>query len=79
MPAIFSIGQLLTLGTFEAEFPERCGIAEIDHRASGIQGFVEKPEKPLSNRAAAGIYVAEHEIFDYFPEPEKSSVSGSWF
>ena len=64
---------LLTLGTFEAEFPERCGIAEVDSQGV-VQGFVEKPEKPLSNRAAAGIYVAEPEIFDYFPEPETSSV-----
>jgi mannose-1-phosphate guanylyltransferase len=64
---------LLTLGTFEAEFPERCGIAEIDQQGL-IQGFIEKPEKPLSNRAAAGIYVAEPEIFDYFPERCNSQV-----
>lgn len=64
---------VLTLSTFEAEFPERCGVAEIDHQQI-IQGFVEKPKKPLSNRAAAGIYVADTRIFDYFPEPEKSSV-----
>jgi len=64
---------VLTLGTFEAEFPERCGIAEVDEQGV-VQGFVEKPEKPLSNHAAAGIYVAEPEIFDYFPEPEASNV-----
>jgi mannose-1-phosphate guanylyltransferase len=64
---------VLTLSTFEAEFPERCGIAEIDHQQI-IQGFVEKPETPLSNRAAAGIYVAEPEIFDYFPQQKTLSV-----
>lgn len=64
---------VLTLGTFEAEFPKRCGIAEIDQRQI-IQGFVEKPEAPLSNRAAAGIYVAEPTIFDYFPESKNLSV-----
>ena len=64
---------VLTLSTFEAEFPERCGIAEIDHQQI-IRGFVEKPKTPLSNRAAAGIYVAEPAIFDYFPEPENLSV-----
>lgn len=64
---------VLTLGTFEADFPERCGIAEIDHQQI-IQGFVEKPKVPLSNRAAAGIYVAEPAIFDYFPEPKTLSV-----
>ena len=64
---------VLTLSTFEAEFPERCGIAEIDHQQI-IQGFVEKPQTPLSNRAAAGIYVAEPEIFDYFPQQKTLSV-----
>lgn len=64
---------LLTLGTFETEFPQRCGIAEIDSEGV-VQGFVEKPEKPRSNLAAAGIYMAEPEIFDYFPEHSNSSV-----
>jgi mannose-1-phosphate guanylyltransferase len=64
---------VLTLSTFEAEFPERCGVAEIDHQQI-IQGFVEKPQTPLSNRAAAGIYVAEPEIFDYFPQQKTLSV-----
>lgn len=62
---------VMTLGTFEAEFPERCGIAEIDHQQI-VQGFVEKPREPLSNRAAAGIYVADKRIFDYFPEEQDS-------
>ena len=64
---------VMTLSTFEAEYPERCGIAEIDHQQI-IQGFVEKPEAPLSNRAAAGIYVAETDIFDYFPEQKPLSI-----
>ena len=68
---------VLTLGTFEAEFPERCGIADIDSDGV-IQGFIEKPKKPLSNRAAAGIYVADPKIFDYFPQhsiAEQTSAS----
>ena len=64
---------VLTLSTFEAEFPERCGIAEIDQQQI-IQGFVEKPENPQSNRAAAGIYVAEPNIFEYFPNQQSVSV-----
>lgn len=63
---------LLTLGTFAAEFPERCGIAEINDQGV-IEGFVEKPHAPRSNRAAAGIYVAEPAVFDYFPEWSQSS------
>lgn len=58
---------ILTMGTFAAEFPEKCGIAEVDDQGL-IQGFVEKPEQPTSNCAAAGIYVATPRIFDYFPE-----------
>ena len=64
---------VLTLSTFEAEFPERCGVVEIDHQQI-IQGFVEKPKIPLSNRAAAGIYVADTKIFDYFPEHKNASA-----
>ena len=33
---------------------------------------MEKPREPLSNRAAAGIYVADRRIFDYFPEEQDS-------
>ncbi len=64
---------MLTLGTFTAEFPERCGIAEIDS-AQIVQGFVEKPKAPASNRAAAGIYVAEPSIFNYFPAGGSNKV-----
>ena len=62
---------VMTLGTFEAEFPERCGIAEIDEEQV-IRGFVEKPQVPASNRAAAGIYVADKGIFDFFPAVQDS-------
>lgn len=58
---------LLTLGTFKADCPQKCGIAEID--ADGmVKGFIEKPQKPVSNCAAAGIYIAEPTIFNYFPD-----------
>jgi mannose-1-phosphate guanylyltransferase len=56
---------VITLGTFSAEFPQKCGIAEVDEQGI-VQSFVEKPKHPLSNCAAAGIYVAEPAIFDYF-------------
>lgn len=57
---------VMTLGTFSAKCPQKCGIAEVD--AQGVvQSFVEKPKHPLSNCAAAGIYLAEPAIFDYFP------------
>ena len=57
---------VMTLGTFEAEFPHNCGIAEIDSQGI-VKSFIEKPKDPLSNCAAAGIYLAEPSIFNYFP------------
>lgn len=63
---------LLTLGTFASDCPQKCGIAEIDSEGI-VKGFMEKPDSPVSNCAAAGIYIAEPSIFDYFPSPEKQA------
>jgi mannose-1-phosphate guanylyltransferase len=60
-------GLPFTLGVFRADEPERCGIAEIDEDGLVVD-FVEKPDKPKSDLAAAGIYVADQRIFDFFPE-----------
>lgn len=60
-------GLPFTLGVFKSPHPERCGIAEID--AQGVvSGFTEKPSVPASDLAAAGIYLADHRVFEYFPE-----------
>ncbi|TWI77263.1 mannose-1-phosphate guanylyltransferase [Desulfobotulus alkaliphilus] len=57
-------GALLTMALFKASDPSSCGIAELD--ATGcITGFEEKPEKPVSNLANAGIYAASPEIFTF--------------
>lgn len=58
---------ILTLGTFSTDSPQTCGIAEIDDQG-WVQSFIEKPSNPVSNCAAAGIYVVEPEVFDYFPQ-----------
>lgn len=65
----FHVGHGLpfTLGVFRADEPERCGIAEVDGDGV-VTGFVEKPEEPRSDLAAAGIYVADQRMFDFFPE-----------
>lgn len=60
-------GLPFTLGVFKAERPEACGIAEVDGDGV-VTGFVEKPKKPKSDLAAAGVYVADQRIFDYFPQ-----------
>jgi len=65
----FHVGHGLpfTLGVFKAERPEACGIAEVD-KGWVVTGFVEKPERPRSDLAAAGIYLADRRIFEFFPE-----------
>ena len=60
-------GMPFTLGVFKAENPSACGIAEADGDGV-VTGFVEKPEKPKSDLAAAGVYIGDSRIFDYFPD-----------
>ena len=57
----------LTMGVFETDEPCSCGIIEVGEDDT-ILSFEEKPERPKSNLAAAGIYIARRRIFDYFPE-----------
>jgi len=59
----------LTMGLFRTDSPETCGIAEVNEN-SLIIGFEEKPKKPKSNLANAGIYLAKKEIWNYFPHQE---------
>lgn len=59
-------GMPFTLGVFKAEHPNRCGIAEVDE-AGVVTAFVEKPDNPKSDMAAAGVYIADSRIFDFFP------------
>jgi NDP-sugar pyrophosphorylase family protein len=60
-------GLPFTLGVFKAERPESCGIAEVDEDGV-VVGFEEKPERPKSDLAAAGVYMADQRIFECFPE-----------
>ena len=60
-------GLPFTLGVFKTETPSQCGIVEVDEEGV-VTGFVEKPERPRSDLAAAGIYVADQRIFEFFPE-----------
>ena len=58
---------ILTMGLFRSDCPERCGIAALGNDGL-ILDFTEKPEKPRSNMANAGIYVASPGLLDYIPE-----------
>lgn len=58
---------ILTMGLFYANNPSQCGIAVMDEQQT-ITEFVEKPAEPKSNLANAGIYVANREIINCFPD-----------
>lgn len=61
---------LLTMGLQRAEKPSACGIATLDSLGL-IRSFIEKPERPASNLANAGVYVAGQGIFDYIPSDKR--------
>lgn len=55
---------LFTMGLFKTERPKKCGIAELDGDGRVIS-FEEKPKRPKTNFAAAGVYVASPKIFNF--------------
>ncbi len=59
-------GADFTLALIRVPNPEECGIVEID-RDLGIISFQEKPQKPLSDLAFAGIMISSDKLKDYFP------------
>ncbi|PIR01140.1 MAG: nucleotidyl transferase [Nitrospinae bacterium CG11_big_fil_rev_8_21_14_0_20_45_15] len=56
-----------TLGLFRTEFPQACGIAEVDENGMVIH-FIEKPKEPKSNLAFCGLMVASPKLFEWIPE-----------
>lgn len=56
----------LTMALFRAERPEACGIATLDS-AGRVVAFAEKPARPASDLANAGIYVAGPDMLDLIP------------
>jgi mannose-1-phosphate guanylyltransferase len=59
--------ELLTMGLFRAPDPSAAGIVEMD-REGRIVSFEEKPQKPRSNLANAGIFLARATLFAELPE-----------
>jgi mannose-1-phosphate guanylyltransferase len=60
-------GALLTIGLFKTKWPRECGIAQLSPDGR-IVAFEEKPARPCSDLANAGIYIADPAILDYLPE-----------
>ncbi|MGB8523753.1 MAG: nucleotidyltransferase family protein [Candidatus Acidiferrales bacterium] len=56
--------QLATIGVFEVSNPNQCGIVTVD-RDGIVRDFVEKPAKPSSNLAFAGLLLATPAVFDF--------------
>ncbi len=54
-----------TLGAYEVPDPERCGIMDVNPEGL-IQSFVEKPKRPRSRLAFAGLMIANAGLFDAF-------------
>ena len=59
-------GGIFTMGVFHSPRPGECGIVELE-KDQKIITFTEKPEKPASDLANGGIYMASRAVFDYFP------------
>jgi mannose-1-phosphate guanylyltransferase len=57
-----------TLGLFRVSDPENRGVVELDGDG-WVRSFVEKPERPRSNLAWAGLLVGGPALFDAVPEP----------
>lgn len=57
---------VITLGLFHASRPSECGIVSLDEKGR-VTAFEEKPAKPASNMANAGIFIARQELFGYLP------------
>jgi mannose-1-phosphate guanylyltransferase len=62
-------GKDYTLTLIKVPNPRECGIVELDDHSS-IISFTEKPEKPLSDLAFAGIMLCSYKLNGFFPNNE---------
>jgi mannose-1-phosphate guanylyltransferase len=58
---------IATLSVFRAPIPSECGIVEVSD--GRVIGFVEKPARPVSDLANAGLYAFDRSVLDEIPEP----------
>lgn len=65
---------LFTLGVFRTANPEQCGIAEVDE-TDIVRSFTEKPKSPKSDLAAAGVYITDRRVFQFYPIKSMNTTS----
>ncbi len=58
-----------TLALFRVPNPSECGIVELDDNLK-IISFTEKPDKPVSDLAFAGIILSNARLKDLFPDDD---------
>jgi len=62
-----------SMGLFKTQNPTACGIAVVDKQGM-ITDFEEKPKKPKSNLASAGIFLSSPEVLNLIPKFEITDV-----
>jgi mannose-1-phosphate guanylyltransferase len=69
----------LTMALYRSPTPEQCGIAEMDSTGR-IVSFVEKPGRPATDLANAGVYLVSRQALGWlrtlWEERQASAVSG---
>ncbi len=65
-------GLLATLSVFHAPEPTRCGIVEV--REGLVTGFEEKPARPRSDLANAGMYAFSPGVLDLIEAPPPRDI-----
>jgi len=60
----------ITLGVFKSPIPEKCGIIEVGANGEPVS-FVEKPEFPKSDLAAAGLYLFSSRVLGTIAEMQR--------
>lgn len=66
----------ITMMTFETEFPESCGIVELD-KNNVVKAFHEKVENPPGRLANGAVYILEQSIFKFLENIGKEEIDFS--
>ncbi|HEY6270592.1 MAG TPA: nucleotidyltransferase family protein [Terriglobales bacterium] len=65
--------KLATLGICQVADPSRCGIVTTDDDGT-VRSFVEKPARPETNWAFAGVMIASPRVLDFVPSDRPADI-----